>query len=185
MINRRSFLGSFGASSLMLTVPTISIAKPKTISRDSRVRFSLNGEWEHRIAGELQDTIIVPSSRHPSGFYSLNRNVVLPRLSPGQRAFVHCEAITYWGRVTVNNQVFGSTPPYIPSEFEFTNVAKEGENTIQVDIADLVPFPDGYGKTEIALGVNPGWEAYGGIIRDIWIDTVLHRSLKMCDSPIL
>src|SRR5206468_2976389 len=26
------------------------------------------------------------------------------------------------------------------------------------------------GKDELALGVNPGWEAYGGIIRDVYVE---------------
>lgn len=170
MINRRSFLGSFGASSLLMTAPAFSAAQTESIGNGSRVRLSLNGEWEYRIAGELQDKITVPSSRRPTGYYSLDRSIVLPRLVPGRRTFVHCEAITYWGRITVNGRVLGSTLPYIPSEFEFTDVAQEGDNAIRVEIADLVPFPDGSGKTEIALGVNRGWEAYGGIIRDIWAE---------------
>jgi len=36
--------------------------------------------------------------------------------------------------------------------------------SISVTISDLTPDPTGAGKDELALGVNPGWEAYGGII---------------------
>ena len=47
---------------------------------------------------------------------------------------------------------------------------REGANVIEVEIADLIPGPSGAGKTEIALGVNPGWEGYGGIIRDVFLE---------------
>jgi hypothetical protein len=39
-----------------------------------------------------------------------------------------------------------------------------------VQISDLLPFADGAGKDELHVGINPGWEAYGGIIRDVWVD---------------
>jgi beta-galactosidase/beta-glucuronidase len=60
--------------------------------------------------------------------------------------------------------------PYVPYEFEFTAQAKEGENHVEVGIADLTPTPDGRGEAALELGVNPGWEAYGGIIRDVYAE---------------
>ncbi len=60
--------------------------------------------------------------------------------------------------------------PYVPFEFEFTPQAKKGANIVEVAIADLTPEPGGAGKDELALGVNPGWEAYGGIIRDVYAE---------------
>jgi hypothetical protein len=39
-----------------------------------------------------------------------------------------------------------------------------------VAIADLRPDPSGAGQDEIAVGVSPGWEAYGGIIRDVYVE---------------
>jgi hypothetical protein len=170
MINRRNFLGTLGASVVLTAVPAVSAQQPEPVNQGSRSRLSLNGEWECRVDGKPYETVVVPSSRRPSGFYSLNRTTVLPHLAAGQRVFVHLEAITYWGRLTVNGKVLGTMGPYIPYEFEFTSVAREGENAIQVEILDLVPMPDGTGKPEIALGVNPGWEAYGGIIRDVWVE---------------
>jgi beta-glucuronidase len=91
-------------------------------------------------------------------------------LSGRERAILHFEAITYHGRVFVNGAELGTMGPYIPYEFEFTKQAKEGRNGIEVAIADLRPEPSGAGKDEIALGVNPGWEAYGGIIRDVYVE---------------
>ncbi len=60
--------------------------------------------------------------------------------------------------------------PYTPYEFEFTPHAKEGTNSVSLDLADLVPFADGSGTDAIALGVNPGWEASSGIIRDVYVE---------------
>ncbi len=169
MIDRRSFLSTLGASAVLTGVPAFA-SQAGPIVHDSTTRVPLNGEWECRVAGELYGSIGVPSSRRPSGYYRLDRTFVLPRLASAQRVFAHFEAITYWGRVTVNGKELGTTAAYVPYEFEFTAVAKEGNNDIQVEIADLVPLPDGSGKDEIALGVNPGWEAYGGIIRDVWAE---------------
>ena len=169
MIDRRSFLSTLGASAVLVGAPTLSNESAPTVT-GFRTRVPLNGEWEHHIDGMLYEKVTVPSSRRPSGYYSLNRSVILPRLTPGQRAFVHLEAITYWGRVTLNGKPLGTMGPYVPYHFEFSAYAKEGKNELQVEIADLAPLPDGSGKAELALGVNPGWEAYGGIIRDVWAE---------------
>jgi hypothetical protein len=169
MIDRRSFLSTLGASAVLVGAPVFSNQSVATVT-GSRTRVALNGEWEHHIDGVLYDKVTVPSSRRPSGYYCLNRSVILPRLAPGQRALVHFEAITYWGRVTLNGKPLGTMGPYVPYTFEFSPEAKEGKNELQVEIADLVPLPDGSGRAELALGVNPGWEAYGGIIRDVWAE---------------
>jgi hypothetical protein len=95
---------------------------------------------------------------------------VLPRLAGGERAFVHFEGITYCGKLAVNGKQLGVLGPYVPYEFAVTDTAREGNNEVEIEMADLVPWPDGTGKYEIAIGVNPGWEAYGGIIRDVWAE---------------
>ena len=169
MMDRRQFLHTLGASAVALgPVPLIGQSFPA--HPDSRTRISLNGEWEYCLGGNSYETIVVPSSRRPSGYYTLKRNAPLPKLLPGQRVFAHFEAITYWGRVTVNQKILGAMGPYLPHEFEFTSSAKEGNNEVEVEIADLNCLPDGHGKAEIALGLQPGWEAYGGIIRDVWVE---------------
>jgi len=171
MINRRGFLGTLGASAVLSAVPVLgSPSESSTSSSTSRKRISLNGEWERYVGGSLWDVVTVPSSLHPSGIYTLKRAVVLPKLASGDRAFVHFEAITYCAKLSVNGKHMGVLGPYVPYEFEFTDTSKEGNNDLEIEMADLVPFPDGTGKYEIALGVNPGWEAYGGIIRDAWVE---------------
>jgi hypothetical protein len=155
------------------TLPEVWLAIsgwPAEGARGQRSRVDLSGAWERHVNGKFLDVISVPSSQRPLGFYHLKREFLLPVLSGTERAILHFEAITYHGRVFVNGAELGTMGPYIPYELEFTKQAKEGRNGIEVAIADLVPEPSGAGKDEIALGVNPGWEAYGGIIRDVYVE---------------
>ncbi len=147
-----------------------SESKPTETAAGARSRVDLNGQWERRIDGELHDVVQVPSSLRPSGCYHLERQFLLPELSGHERAIVHFDAITYFGRAFVNGAELGTMGPYVPFEFDFTRQAKEGANVVEVAIADLTPEPNGAGKDELALGVNPGWEAYGGIIRDVYAE---------------
>lgn len=170
MINRRSFLSTLGASAVVGAIPKVVTENESASVSKSRRRFSLNGEWQVFINGSFREVTTVPSSRHPSGIYTLKRRVVLPRLSSNDRAYLHFEAITYCGRLKLNGTELGVLGPYVPYEFECTGQCREGNNDVEIEIADLVPFPDGTGKDEIALGINPGWECYGGIIRDVWAE---------------
>ena len=168
-IDRRDFLNTLSASAIFTAIPA-AVNPAGAPSPSSRSRISLNGEWERHVDGKFYDTTTVPSSRRPSGFYSLNRQFVLPQLGRGDRAFVHFEGVTFWGRVSLNGRALGTMGPYVPFEFEFTEAAKNGANEIAVEIADLVPFTDGTAKAEIELGVHSGFEAYGGIVRDVWVE---------------
>ena len=168
-IDRRNFLNTLSASAILTAIPA-DVIPAEVSSPSSRPRIPLNGEWEHHVNGKFYDTTKVPSSRRPSGFYILSRQFVLPQLGRGDRAFVHFEAITFWGRCSLNGQALGTMGPYVPHEFEFTEAAKVGANEIAVEIADLVPFADGTAKAEIELGIHFGFEAYGGIVRDVWVE---------------
>lgn len=170
--NRRRFVTSLGAATLLPTVSgAIAQAEPQGgASKNGRSRIDLNGNWERHINGEPFDVIAVPSSQRPVGLYRLKRAFILPRLARAERAVLCFEGITYFARVFVNGVELGTMGPYVPYEFEITENAKEGENHIEVAIADACPEPSGAGTDEIALGVNFGWEAYGGIIRDVYVE---------------
>lgn len=171
--NRRGLVRTVGASAVL---PALSHALGGFASESSesetgtRSRIDFNGQWERRIDGALYDVVQVPSSLRPSGFYQLSREFLLPELSPHQRSILHFDAITYYGRVSVNGAELGTMGPYVPYEFDCTRQSRSGNNTVQVAIADLTPDPSGAAKDELALGVNPGWEAYGGIIRDVYLE---------------
>ena len=165
--NPRTRQGNARFASVQASLGTPPSGKPQAPSSSLRSRVDLAGTWERHVHGKLVEVIPVPSSQHLLGFYHLKREFLLPALTSRQRAIVHFEAITYHGRVFVNGTELGTMGPYLPYEFDITTQAKEGKNQIDVAIADLTPDPTGAGKDEIALGVNPGWEAYGGIIRDV------------------
>ncbi len=141
-----------------------------TETNPSRTTVDLNGDWEKYVHGKLMDTVTVPSSLLPSGLYRLRRSFLLPRLVDGQRAIVHFDAINYHGRVFINGQDLGTTIAFLPHEFDFTKIAVEGRNTVEVQIADALAEPDGTGKDDIDFGNSFGWEPYGGIIRDAYVD---------------
>src|SRR5262245_926286 len=172
MITRRQFVNSLGVSGLL---PALSAAPdaflPQSEPRnDTRTRIDLNGLWERHVNGALVDLVEVPSSQRPSGFYHLKRNFLLPKPSQTGRLLIHFDAVTYHGRAFVNGKELGTMGPYVPYEFDISPHTREGSNNLDVAIADLSPDPNGYGRDEIALGVNPGWEAYGGIIRDVYVE---------------
>lgn len=172
-MNRRKFITAVGASTV-LPVASRAAGKPVgvgQVQRESgRLHIDLAGVWERFIAGNLYDRIPVPSSERPLGFYELKRNFVLPALSTQQRAIIHFNAITYYGQVFVNGAEVGTMGPYVPYEFDFTPQAKEGSNQLVVAIADLTSGPKGEGRVEAAFGMNPGWECYGGIIREVYVE---------------
>jgi beta-glucuronidase len=174
MISRRRFMRSLGVTSL---APAFSVASHASFVPQpeqpncTRTRVDLNGIWERHVNGLLIDSIQVPSSQRPSGFYHLKRTFLLPKASPNQCLVIHFDAIAYHGRVFVNGKELGTMGPYVPYEFDVTPHAKEGSNSLDVAIADLSPDPDGAGLDEILLGVNPGWEGYGGIIRDVYLES--------------
>jgi glycosyl hydrolase family 2 len=170
MINRRSFLTTLGASALLPGLSNSGYSETRIEANTSRSRVNLNGEWERYVHGEFYERISVPSSHPPIGLYTLKKEFLLPRLAAGERVYIHFDAITYFARVSLNGIALGEMGPYVPYEFEFTQQAREGKNQVEVTIADLRPFEDGAGKDELALGVNPGWEAYGGIIRDVYVE---------------
>jgi hypothetical protein len=173
MVNRRSFVRTLGASTVL---PVLSHAlaagasRPSESAAGARSRVDLNGKWERLVGDKLYDLVEVPSSLRPSGSYQLRREFLLPELSAQKRAILHFDAITYYGRVAVNGTAIGTMGPYVPYEFDCTHQAKIGTNSVEVDITDLGPEPGAAGKDELALGVNRGWEAYGGIIRDIYLE---------------
>ena len=133
------------------------VPKPTETGLGARARVDLSGQWERRIDGDLYDVVQVPSSLRPSGYYHLRREFLLPELSVDERAILHFDAITYFGRTFVNGAELGTMGPYVPYEFDFTRQAKKGSNTVEVAIADLTPDPtplDRFGPLACVEGVN-------------------------------
>jgi len=171
MMNRHRI----GNSQISGLLPTIFAGRSAALPLDepggeTRQRLDLNGSWERHFGNRPLDVVTVPSSLRPAGYYQLKRKFVMPRLSPQQRAVLHFEAITYHGRVFINGDELGTMAPYVPHEFDITPHVKEGSNVVEVAIVDIRPEPSGAGRDEIDFGVVTGWEAYGGIIRDVYVE---------------
>ena len=166
-MKRRNFLGAAGAYATLIRRPAEA---QDAATAHKRARIDLNGAWDQSVDGHFVRTIQAPSSNRPLGRYDLSREFVLPRLTSDEHAILHFEGLTFFGRAFCNDTELGSLIPYVPHEFDIAGAVRERSNTIRVSIADLIPGTDGAGADEIALGVNQGWEAYGGIIREVWIE---------------
>lgn len=135
----------------------------------ARAIVNLNGDWERYVNGSATGTVRVPCSLHPGGTYTLRREFLLPRLNQ-QRAILRFNAVNYYGQVSLNGKRLGTTIPYVPQEFDCTAQAQEGRNTVEVLIVDAGTGPNGLGKDEVTFGATGGWETYGGIIRDAYVE---------------
>ena len=166
---RGSFLGSSGLLPVVFTDRSAALSLDES-GGEARQRLDLNGSWERHFGDRPLDVVTVPSSLRPAGYYQLKRKFVMPHLSSRQRAVLHFEAITYHGRVFINGKEIGTMAPYVPHEFDITQEVKEGSNAVEVAIVDIRPDPSGAGKDEIEFGVAIGWEVYGGIIREVYVE---------------
>jgi hypothetical protein len=117
MVDRRKFMLTAGTVAITPTAFGIFL-KPviAVMASEARVRLriGLAGEWDRYVGGAFYDRISVPSSQRPMGFYHLRRGFLLPRLSSHQRVFLHFDAITYYGEVSVNGERLGAMGPYVP-----------------------------------------------------------------------
>lgn len=165
-MNRRTFFAFAGGSAALLA----DTANSAETTARGRSRVSLNGFWEQWMAGQRLRLVSVPSSCRPLGAYELRHQFVFTRLVAGERAVLYFGAITYFARVFFNGKELGTMSAYIPYEFDVTGLLRERDNEVRVQIADLTPEASGAGADEIALGINPGWEGYSGIIREVWIE---------------
>ena len=118
---------------------------------------SLNGLWTRRIGCGNEAEISVPYSTLPVG-----RSVCTRRFTPNKsnkRIFLKFDGITYRAWVSLNGIKLGEMLPYSEYEFEITDKVNSGDNILSVELEDL----------NLSFGPTPGWENYGGIIRDVWL----------------
>ena len=119
-------------------------------------RIPLDGYWERWIAGQLYDTVLVPSSYRPVGTADLVRIVDFPQLPAGQRLLLRFEGIAGNGTLRVNARHIGTLAPYTPHTFDITDVVKSGPNRIEMELVDW--------QVPLGLGPAAAWESSGGII---------------------
>ena len=115
----------------------------------SRAVVNLNGDWQRYVHDKLVGIVRVPSSLPPGGMYRLSREFLLPRVGKQERVALRFNAILYHGQVSLNGKLLGTTIPYVPQEFDCTQQAQEGRNTVEVQIIDAGAGPNGRGKDEV------------------------------------
>lgn len=116
---------------------------------------SLNGIWRRKIGEGLEHEQSVPYSTHPVGRSTCRRNFTVEENY--KRLFLKFDGVTYHAWVTLNGKFLGEMLPYSEYEFEITDCVKNGENSLSVELEDL----------NLSFGPTPGWENFGGIIRDV------------------
>jgi hypothetical protein len=130
-------------------------------SGQGRIRIDLAGTWERWIGDQRYDSMVVPSSYRPIGVAVLRRRLELMRpLQAEQRAVLRFEGIAHQGIARINGQVVGVMGPWTRHEFDVTDKLRSGSNQLEVEIADW----------QVPLGPIGAWEAYGGIIRDVFLE---------------
>ena len=128
---------------------------------------SLNGWWDYRVGNGALTRKKVPFSALPVG-----KSTCILRFSPiehtaAPRAFLVLDGITYGATVTLNGVVLGEMLAYAEYRFEVTDLLRE-ENTLTVELSDIDPV----------FGPSAGWENYGGIIRDVYLEYTGKRYVK-------
>ena len=121
----------------------------------------LNGIWDYRIGEGRTEKRRVPFSAHPVGESECSR-VFDAEMQGAKRAFLVFEGITYAAEVVLNGVSLGKMLAYAEYRFEVTELLRETGNHLSVALSDISP----------AFGPSEGWENYGGIIRDVYIEYV-------------
>ena len=128
---------------------------------------SLNGWWDYRVGKGAFTRKKVPFSTLPVG-----KSECVLRFSPiehpdAPRAFLVFDGITYAAKVTLNGQYLGEMLAYSEYRYDVTDILRE-ENLLSVEISDIDPV----------FGPSEGWENYGGIIRDVYLEYTGKRYVK-------
>ena len=117
-------------------------------------KVSLNGIWTRKIGCGAESEQIVPFSALAVGRSTLKREFTAEGFV---RLFLALDGITYHASVYLNGILLGEMLPYCEYEFEIGSYVKEGTNELTVELEDL----------DLSFGPTPGWENFGGIIRDV------------------
>ncbi len=124
----------------------------------SRKTQLLNGFWDYKIADGEYTKKRVPYSDYAVGVSYCRR--FFDNELPDSRAFLVLDGITYAATVTLNGKTLGKMLPYCEYRFEITDIIRDKDNELCVQIIDITP----------AFGPSEGWENYSGIIRDVYVE---------------
>lgn len=138
---------------------------------------SLNGIWQYRIGKGAFNEKNVPFSCLAVGHSECER--AFDSEYKSDRIFLKLEGITYLARVFLNGEMLGEMLPYSEYSFDVTQLIKEHDNLLHVELED----------TEPKFGPTEGWENFGGIIRNVsleykaesFIEDVFFKT-ELCDD---
>lgn len=131
-----------------------------------RNKQSLNGYWSYRIGEGGYVKKKVPFSALPVGLSECKLD--FDSEYKNERAFLVFEGITYEATAVLNGKELGKMLAYCEYRFEITDILKEEGNTLSVFLSDMYP----------AFGPSEGWENYGGIIRDVYVEYTSRAYIK-------
>ena len=86
-------------------------------------------------------------------FRKFDRTEDLPRVA------LQFDGITYAAKVFLNGVPVGEMLPYCEYTFDVSDVVRDKDNELLVELEDLEP----------EFGPSDGWENYSGIIRNVWV----------------
>ena len=132
-------------------------------------KLSLCGEWDWSILGGKPEKITVPSSYICVGTANFEKTVDI-NIQENKSFYLCFDGVSYTGKAWINGIFLGDMLPFVPYKFDITAYIKES-NIIKAEITD---FTAGYGPS----GSHGGWEDYGGISRDVYIEITDEVSIQ-------
>ena len=135
-----------------------------------RNRISLNGLWDFAIPQGKFVKRMVPGSYHCVGDSVYSREFTYDKggMLKGTRTLICFEGIAYEGTLFLNGKEVGTMLPYSYYEFDVTDVIQNGGNQILLKLMDI----------NAVFGPAEGWGSFGGIIRDVYLQTVAPVYIK-------
>lgn len=133
-----------------------------------RRRIDLGGIWEARLGAYSLGPRWVPASYPPVGTLILSRDLPALALAPNEYPVLVFEGIANAAAVRLDGRPLGSMVAFSRHVFELPRAVAPGGNRLEVEIQDL----------GADLGNTRGWETYGGIIRDVYLEVRPLRHLE-------
>ncbi len=160
------------------------------MKRDSYI--SLCGDWELSVLKDSEEglgniVIPYPPESRISGIgrqlsadekYIYRKKFTLPDKFNRGRVLLHFGAVDQICSVTVNGKHIGDNiVGYLPFEFDITDVLTENENTIEVEVTDILDKELPYGKQCKKRG-GMWYTPVSGIWQTVWLESVPENYMK-------
>ena len=155
--------------------------------------LSLNGEWSLTSFGKKGEgdtkkiTVPFPPQSKASGVYQTFdkkdtlvyvKKFTLPTDFKYENIILHFDAVDAVSVVFLNGKLLGkNTYGYLPFEFNITDLLKDGENTLTVEVRDETNPLYPYGKQRIKRG-GMWYTPISGIWQSVWLEGCAKNYIK-------